>query len=163
MGGVAPGPQSGRRPSVGRFLKMMPSRVDEYETLLTENRIWIGRTKGIGYISAEDAIAMSMSGPTIRAAGVAYDNRKAFPYSSYEEFDFDVPTRTESDCYARYLIRVAEMRESLKIVRQAMDKITDEGPIKAEAPGIIPPEREKMKTEMEALIYHFKIFTEGFS
>jgi NADH-quinone oxidoreductase subunit D len=137
--------------------------VDEYETLLTENRIWIGRTKGVGYISAEDAIALSMSGPTLRAAGVAYDNRKVFPYSSYEEFNFNVPTRTESDCYARYLIRVAEMRESLKIVRQAFDKIKDEGPIKAEAPGIIPPQREKMKTEMEALIYHFKIFTEGFS
>ena len=142
---------------------MMPSRVDEYETLLTENRIWMGRTKGIGYISAEDAIALSMTGPTLRAAGVAYDNRKYFPYSSYEEFDFDVPTRTESDCFARYMVRVAEMRESLKIIRQALDKITNEGPIKAEAPGVIPPQREKMKTEMEALIYHFKIFTEGFS
>ena len=77
----------------------MPSRVDEYETLLTENRIWMGRTKNIGYISAEDAIALSMTGPTIRAAGVAYDNRKLFPYSSYEEFEFDVPTRTDSDCF----------------------------------------------------------------
>jgi NADH-quinone oxidoreductase subunit D len=148
---------------VDRFLKMMPSRMDEYETLLTENRIWIGRTKGVGYISAEDAVALSMSGPTLRAAGVAYDNRKLFPYSSYEEFNFSIPTRKESDCYARYLIRVAEMRESLKIIRQAFDKIKDEGPIKADAPGIIPPQREKMKTEMEALIYHFKIFTEGFS
>ena len=141
----------------------MPSRVDEYETLLTDNRIWMGRTKGIGYISAEDAVALSMTGPTLRAAGIAYDNRKIFPYSSYEEFDFNVPTRTDSDCFARYLIRVAEMRESLKIIRQALGKITDEGPIKAEAPGVIPPQREKMKTEMEALIYHFKIFTEGFS
>ena len=104
-----------------------------------------------------------MTGPTLRAAGMAYDNRKLFPYSSYEEFEFDVPTRTDSDCFGRYMIRVAEMRESLKIVRQAMAKITDEGPIRTEAPGIIPPEREKMKTEMEALIYHFKIFTEGFS
>jgi len=106
---------------------------------------------------------LSTTGPGLRAAGVAYDNRKAFPYSCYEEFDFDVPTRTESDCFARYLVRVAEMRESIKIVKQAMDKITDDGEFKAEAPGIIPPEREKMKTEMEALIYHFKIFTEGFS
>src|SRR5437016_1433011 len=106
---------------------------------------------------------LGLEGPTLRAAGVAYDNRKVFPYSSYEEFKFDVPTRTESDCYARYLVRVAEMRESLKIIRQAMGKISNEGPIKAEAPGIIPPQREKMKTEMEALIYHFKIFTEGFS
>jgi NADH-quinone oxidoreductase subunit D len=163
IGGVALQPPAGWRAAVERFLKYMPSRVDEYETLLTENRIWMGRTKGIGYISAEDAIALSMTGPTIRAAGIPYDNRKLFPYSSYEEFDFDVPTRTDSDCFARYMIRVAEMRQSLKIVRQAMDKITDEGAIKSDAPGIVPPQREKMKTEMEALIYHFKIFTEGFS
>ncbi|PYT70257.1 MAG: NADH-quinone oxidoreductase subunit D [Acidobacteria bacterium] len=163
IGGVALDPPAGWRQAVQKFLNMMPSRVDEYETLLTQNPIWIGRTKDIGYISPEDAIALSMTGPTLRASGVVYDNRKAFPYSSYEEFDFDVPTRTESDCYARYLVRVAEMRESLKIVRQAIKKITHEGPIKAEAPGIIPPQREKMKTEMEALIYHFKIFTEGFS
>jgi NADH-quinone oxidoreductase subunit D len=145
------------------FTDRFPGYVDDYETLLTENRIWMGRTKNVGYISAEDAIALSMTGPTIRAAGVAYDNRKLFPYSSYEEFDFEVPTRTDSDCFGRYMIRVAEMRESLKIVRQAMAKITDEGAIKTDAPGIVPPQREKMKTEMEALIYHFKIFTEGFS
>jgi NADH-quinone oxidoreductase subunit D len=163
IGGVALQPPAGWRQAIERFLKYMPSRVDEYETLLTENRIWMGRTKNIGYISAEDAIALSMTGPTIRAAGVAYDNRKLFPYSSYEEFAFDIPTRTDSDCFGRYMIRVAEMRESLKIVRQAMDKITDDGAIKSEAPGIVPPAREKMKTEMEALIYHFKIFTEGFS
>jgi len=163
IGGVALQPPAGWRQAIERFLKYMPSRVDEYETLLTKNRIWMGRTKNIGYISAEDAIALSMTGPTIRAAGVAYDNRKLFPYSSYHEFEFDVPTRTDSDCFARYMIRVAEMRESLKIVRQALDKITDEGAIKSDAPGIVPPQREKMKTEMEALIYHFKIFTEGFS
>jgi NADH-quinone oxidoreductase subunit D len=163
IGGVALQPPAGWRQAIERFLKYMPSRVDEYETLLTDNRIWMGRTKNIGYISAEDAIALSMTGPTIRAAGVAYDNRKLFPYSSYDEFEFDVPTRTDSDCFGRYMIRVAEMRESLKIVRQALDKITDDGAIKSEAPGIVPPQREKMKTEMEALIYHFKIFTEGFS
>jgi NADH-quinone oxidoreductase subunit D len=163
IGGVALQPPAGWRQAIERFLKYMPSRVDEYETLLTENRIWMGRTKNIGYISAEDAIALSMTGPTIRAAGVAYDNRKLFPYSSYDEFEFEVPTRTDSDCFGRYMIRVAEMRESLKIVRQAMAKITDDGAIKSEAPGIVPPAREKMKTEMEALIYHFKIFTEGFS
>ena len=148
---------------VKRFVDMMPPRIDEYEALLTENRIWQGRLKGVGYLPAEKLIALSTTGPGLRAAGVAFDNRKAFPYSSYEEFQFDVPTRTESDCYARYLVRVAELRESVKIVRQAMDKITDEGVFKAELPGVIPPQREKMKTEMEALIYHFKIFTEGFS
>jgi NADH-quinone oxidoreductase subunit D len=94
---------------------------------------------------------------------VDYDVRKYFPYSSYEEFDFQVPVRTEGDCYARYLCRVAELRESLKIVRQAMGKITPEGPIRADAPGIVAPQRERMKTEMEALIYHFKIYTEGFA
>jgi NADH-quinone oxidoreductase subunit D len=163
IGGVALQPPAGWRQAIDKFLKYMPSRVDEYETLLTKNRIWMGRTKNIGYITCEDALALSMTGPTIRAAGIAYDNRKLFPYSSYEEFDFDIPTRTDSDCFARYMIRVAEMRESLKIVRQAMDKITDDGAIKSDAPGIVPPQREKMKTEMEALIYHFKIFTEGFS
>jgi len=163
IGGVAVEPPAGWREMIGKFLKMLPSRVDEYEALLTENRIWQARLKGVGKIKLEDAIAYSMSGPTLRAAGLAYDNRKAFPYSSYEEFDFDVPIRTDSDCYGRYLLRVAEIRESLKIVKQAMDKITDSGAIKTEAPGIVPPQREKMKTEMEALIYHFKIFTEGFS
>ena len=163
IGGLALDLPAGWRQRVEKFLKMMPGRIDEYEELLTGNRIWIGRTKDVGYISAEDAVAYSMTGPTLRAAGLAYDNRKAFPYSSYEEFQFDVPTRTDSDCFARYMIRVAEMRESLKIIRQALDKITPDGPFRTEAAGIIPPEREKMKTEMEALIYHFKIFTEGFS
>jgi NADH-quinone oxidoreductase subunit D len=163
IGGVALEPPAGWREMVKKFLDIMPARIDEYETLLTENRIWQGRLKGVGYLPAETLIALSTTGPGLRAAGIAHDNRKAFPYSSYEEFDFEVPTRTESDCYARYLVRVAELRESVKIVRQALDKITDDGPHKAEAPGILPPAREKMKTEMEALIYHFKIFTEGFS
>jgi NADH-quinone oxidoreductase subunit D len=163
IGGLALEPPVGWRQAIEKFLKMMPSRVDEYEALLTKNRIWIGRTKGVGYISAEDAVALSMTGPTLRAAGLAYDNRKLFPYSSYEEFQFEVPTRTDSDCFGRYMIRIQEMRESLRIVRQALDKIPNEGPVRAEAPGIVPPQREKMKTEMEALIYHFKIFTEGFS
>jgi NADH-quinone oxidoreductase subunit D len=163
IGGLAVQPPAGWREMVKRFLDIMPARIDEYETILTENRIWQGRLKGVGYLSPEGLIALSTTGPGVRAAGIPFDNRKMFPYSSYEEFDFNVPTRTESDCFARYLVRVAEMRESVKIVRQAMDKITDEGEIKADVPGIIPPQREKMKTEMEALIYHFKIFTEGFS
>src|SRR6267378_7259759 len=129
IGGLALEPPRGWQERVKQFLKMMPSRVDEYESLLTENRIWIGRTKGVGYISPDDAIALSMTGPTLRAAGIAYDNRKVFPYSSYEEFEFNVPTRTESDCFARYLVRVQEMRESLKIIRQAVKKIPPEGPV----------------------------------
>jgi NADH-quinone oxidoreductase subunit D len=163
IGGLALEPPTGWVERVEKFLKMMPSRIDEYESLLTGNRIWLGRLKGVGYISAEDAVALSMTGPMLRAAGLAYDNRKMFPYSSYEEFDFDVPTHTDSDCFARYMVRVAEMRESLKIVRQAVPRVPAEGPIKTDAPGIVPPQREAMKTEMEALIYHFKIFTEGFS
>jgi NADH-quinone oxidoreductase subunit D len=163
IGGIALQPPAGWREMVKRLVENTPPRIDEYEGLLTKNPIWQGRLQGVGALSAETLIDLSTTGPGLRAAGVAYDVRKAFPYSSYEEFDFNVPTRTESDCFARYLVRVAEMRESIKIVKQAMDKITDEGEFKAEAPGIIPPEREKMKTEMEALIYHFKIFTEGFS
>jgi NADH-quinone oxidoreductase subunit D len=163
IGGLALEPPAGWQQAVERVVRLLPSRINEYEDLLTQNRIWIARTKDVGYIKPDDLIALSVTGPMLRAAGVPYDNRKVFPYSSYDEFDFAVPTRTESDCYARYLVRVAEMRESLKIVQQAMDRIPPEGPVKAEAPGIIPPQREKMKTEMEALIYHFKIFTEGFS
>lgn len=163
IGGLALEPPPGWLECVGRFIDMLPSRIEEYENLLTRNRIWLMRTQGIGILEAKDAIALGVSGPMLRAAGVAYDVRKFFPYSSYEEFSFDIPTRKEADSYARYLVRVAEMRESLKIIRQAMDKIPPDGPIRAEAPGIIPPPREKMKTEMEALIYHFKIFTEGFA
>ena len=163
IGGLAVDPPAGWREMVKRFVDMMPARIDEYEQLLTGNQIWMGRLKGVGYLSPEELIDLSTTGPGLRAAGIPYDNRKMFPYSSYEEFDFDVPTRTESDCFARYLVRVAEMRESVKIVRQAMDKITPEGPFRAEAPGIIPPSREEMKTSIEGLIYHFKIFTEGFA
>src|SRR5271169_6790450 len=163
IGGIALEPPAGWRGAVERFLKMMPSRIDEYESLLTGNRIWMGRLQGVGYISAEDAVALSMTRPTLRAAGIAYDNRKMFPFSRHDEFGFDVPTRREFDCISRYIVRGVEMVQSLNIVRQAMAKITDSGPIRTEAPGIVPPAREKIKTEMEALIYHFKIFTEGFS
>ncbi|HKO03995.1 MAG TPA: NADH dehydrogenase (quinone) subunit D [Candidatus Acidoferrales bacterium] len=163
IGGLALEPPAGWLERVGAFVKSFPGHLAEYETLLTENRIWKMRTVGVGVISPEDAIAWGVSGPTLRAAGVAYDVRKFFPYSSYDEFEFVAPTRTESDCYARYLLRLEEMRQSLGIVKQAMAKVPAEGPIRTDAPGIVPPPREKMKTEMEALIYHFKIFTEGFS
>jgi NADH-quinone oxidoreductase subunit D len=163
IGGLAAEPPPGWLDRVRRFVGIFPSRLQEYESLLTENRIWQLRTVGIGVLNAADAVALGASGPTLRASGVAYDVRKFFPYSSYEEFEFDVPTRTEADCYARYLVRLAEMRESLQIVRQAMEKMPATGPIQADAPGIVPPQRERMKIEMEALIYHFKIFTEGFA
>ncbi len=163
IGGLSVEPPPGWLDRVQKFVDVFPGRLAEYEDLLTENRIWKGRTVGVGHITAEDAIALGVSGPSLRAAGVAWDIRRAFPYSRYDEFEFDVPTRTESDCYARYLVRLEEMRQSLRIVQQAMAKVPPTGPIRAEAPGIVPPEREKMKTEMEALIYHFKIFTEGFA
>jgi NADH-quinone oxidoreductase subunit D len=163
IGGLALEPPPDWLERVRRVMESMPAHVDEYETLLTENRIWMGRTKGIGVLKIEDAIALGASGPMLRGSGFAYDNRKAFPYSSYDEFDFNIPTQTDGDCYARYKVRVAEIRESIKIVKQAMEKIPSEGPFRAEAPGIIPPSREEMKTSIEGLIYHFKIFTEGFA
>ncbi len=163
VGGLALEPPPGWLDRIARFLEVFPSRIAEYEDLLTKNRIWLARTRGVGVLSAEDAIALGVSGPMLRASGVACDVRKMFPYSSYDEFDFDVPTQTAGDCYARYLVRVAEIRESVKIVQQAMTKIPAQGPIRTEAPGIVPPSREEMKTSIEGLIYHFKIYTEGFA
>lgn len=162
IGGLALEPPPGWLDRVRRVVESMPGHVDEYEDLLTRNRIWMARTQGVGVLSAADAIAMGVSGPMLRGSGIAHDTRKAFPYSSYDEFDFQIPTQTAGDCYARYLVRIAEIRESVKIVRQAMEKVPAEGPIRAEAPGIVPPSREEMKTSIEGLIYHFKIFTEGF-
>jgi NADH-quinone oxidoreductase subunit D len=163
FGGLALEPPPGWLDMVRRVIESLPGHVDEYEDLLTQNRIWLARTKGVGIFSAADAIAMGASGPMLRGSGVAYDIRRVFPYSSYDEFDFNIPTQAAGDCYARYQVRMAEIRESIKIVRQAMEKIPAEGPFRAEAPGIIPPSREEMKTSIEGLIYHFKIFTEGFA
>jgi NADH-quinone oxidoreductase subunit D len=163
IGGIALEPPPNWLDHIRRVIDALPAHIDEYEGLLTNNRIWLGRTKGVGIISAEDAIAMGASGPMLRGSGVPYDVRKAFPYSSYEEFDFNIQTQTAGDCFARYQVRVAEIRESIKIVRQAMEKVPAEGPIRATAPGIIPPSREEMKASIEGLIYHFKIYTEGFA
>jgi NADH-quinone oxidoreductase subunit D len=163
IGGLALEPPPGWLDRVSREIDALPGHVDEYEDLLTNNRIWLGRTQGIGILSAADAIAMGASGPMLRGSGVAYDVRKAFPYSSYDEFEFEIKTQTAGDCFARYQVRVAEIRESIKIVHQAMNKIPAEGPIRTVAPGIVPPSREEMKTSIEGLIYHFKIFTEGFA
>jgi NADH-quinone oxidoreductase subunit D len=161
VGGLALEPPLHWLKRVEKFMKAFPSRLQEYEDLLTRNPIWLGRTVGIGVLSPEEALALSLSGPSLRASGVAWDIRKSDPYSSYEKFDFNIPTRKEGDVYARYLVRMDEMRESLKIVRQAIDGMP-EGPVKATAPHIVLPERESMKTSIEALIYHFKLVTEGF-
>jgi len=161
IGGLALDHPRGWRQRVARFLDQMPSKIDEYEDLLTNNRIWKIRTQGIGIMPVEDMLDLGITGPMLRAAGIAYDIRKAEPYSGYDRFDFRVPTRTENDVYARYQVRIEEMRESVKIARQALEGMPD-GPFTADAPKVVLPEREKMKTQMEALIYHFKIVTEGF-
>jgi NADH-quinone oxidoreductase subunit D len=161
IGGLALEPPRGWHERVKKFIDVFPSRIDEYEDLLTSNRIWIGRTRGVGVMALEDMLDLGVTGPMLRAAGLKTDARKDEPYSSYEKFDFEVPTRTESDVYARYQVRMEEMRQSVRIVRQAMDGMP-EGPWKADDQHVVLPDREKMKTQMEALIYHFKIVTEGF-
>jgi NADH-quinone oxidoreductase subunit D len=162
IGGLALEPPKEFFPRLEKFLRQMPSRIDEYEDLLTENKIWLGRTKGVGVLTQEDAIAYSITGPNLRASGLSFDFRKDFPYSSYKKFDFEIPTRPEGDCFARYIVRIEEMRQSLRIIEQALEGLP-EGPVRADAPGIVLPERDKMKTEMEALIYHFKLVVDGFA
>ena len=161
IGGLALEPPLGMFEVVRKFINRFPSRVDEYENLLTSNPIWMERTKGVAYLAGEDAIALGATGPTLRASGVDIDLRRDMPYSSYEKFKFNVPLSQNGDVFARYIVRVQEMRESNEIVRQTLEGLP-EGPIKATAPKIVLPDREKMKTQMEALIYHFKIVTEGF-
>jgi len=161
IGGLALEPPLGMFDAVKKFVSRFPSRVDEYENLLTANPIWLKRTKGVACLSAEDAIALGTTGPTLRASGVDIDLRRDMPYSGYEKFKFNVPVSNDGDVFARYMVRVQELRESNEIVRQTLEGVP-EGPIKADAPKIVLPDREKMKTQMEALIYHFKIVTEGF-
>jgi NADH-quinone oxidoreductase subunit D len=161
IGGLALEPPLGWLKRVEKFVKAFPDRLKEYEDLLTKNPIFLRRTVGIGKLTADEAIAWGLSGPSLRGSGVDWDIRKKQPYSSYDKFDFKVPTRPEGDVYARYLVRLEEMRQSLRIVQQAMEGLP-EGPFKANAPHIVLPDRESMKTSIEALIYHFKIVTEGF-
>jgi NADH-quinone oxidoreductase subunit D len=161
VGGLALEPPRGWQKVVGKFIRAFPGQVDEYENLLDSNPIWTRRTKGVGFISLEDMLDLGVTGPMIRAAGLKWDIRKSEPYSSYEKFDFEIPTRTENDVYARYRVRLAEMRQSARIVTQALEGMP-EGAWQADAPHVVLPDREKMKTQMEALIYHFKIVTEGF-
>ncbi len=161
IGGLALEPPRGWHARVKKFMDVFPSRIDEYENLLTANPIWMGRTQGVGFISLEDMLDLGITGPMLRAAGLKIDARKNEPYSSYDLFDFEVPTSTRNDVFGRYQVRVQEMRQSTRIIKQAMDGMPA-GPWKADAPHVVLPDREKMKTQMEALIYHFKIVTEGF-
>jgi NADH-quinone oxidoreductase subunit D len=162
IGGLALEPPLDFFDRVRDFANRFPAKVDEYENLLSANPIWLMRTKGVARITAEDALALGASGPTLRGSGLDFDLRRDMPYSSYDKFKFNVPVAKEGDVFARYQCRVQELRESNTIVQQALDGMPS-GPIKADAPKVVLPDREKMKTQMEALIYHFKIITEGFS
>lgn len=148
--------------AVRQFLDYFPKRIDQYEDLLTKNPIFLDRTRKIGVINAENAVAWGLTGPTLRGSGVKYDIRKIKPYMGYEQYDFEVPTRTEGDTYARYLVRMEEMRQSLRIVRQALDKLPY-GPVRSNNRKFVPPPRAELSTSMEAVIHHFKLWTEGYS
>jgi NADH-quinone oxidoreductase subunit D len=146
---------------VRAFTGVFPDRLQDYHDLLTNNQLWLERTKGVGLLSAQDAIAYGTSGPVLRGSNVVWDIRKAFPYSGYEQFDFDIPVGTNGDVYDRYLVRMLEMEQSLKIVNQAIDGLPA-GPYRVSDPKIAPPPKWQITGSMEALIHHFKLYTEGY-
>jgi len=148
--------------TVRDFIKMLPGRIKQYEDLLSKNRLFLERTKKIGVLSREDALSWGVTGPMARASGVNHDLRKSMPYSGYEQYDFDIPTHTDGDTYARYLVRMEEMRQSLRIVEQGLDKLPL-GPVRSNNRKYVPPPRSELSTSMEAVIHHFKLWTEGFS
>ena len=147
--------------AVRAFLKMFPKRVDEYEALMTRNPIFLDRLVGIGILDAATALQHGVTGPMLRASGVNWDLRKVRPYTGYEQYDFNVPVRSEGDTYARYIVRIEEMRESLKIIEQALNKLPL-GPVRSDNRKFVPPPRSELGVSMEALIHHFKLWTEGF-
>ena len=147
--------------TVRSFVTSFPDRLAEYENLLTANPIWIQRTKGVGVIKPEDAVDLGMSGPNLRACGVPWDIRKSNPYSGYEQYSFEISRGTHGDVYDRYLCRIFEMRQSLAIVRQALERLPD-GPIAVQDPKVTPPPKPMVKKSMEALIHHFLLWSEGF-
>jgi NADH-quinone oxidoreductase subunit D len=148
--------------AVRHILKTFPKRIDQYEVLLTRNPLMLDRTYGIGKLTAEECLNFGVTGPMLRASGVKWDLRKDRPYSGYEQYDFEVPTRTEGDVYARYLVRLEEMRQALRIVEQALDKLPM-GPVRSNNHKFVPPPRSEIGVSMEALIHHFKLWTEGFN
>ncbi|MCH7691042.1 MAG: NADH dehydrogenase (quinone) subunit D [candidate division Zixibacteria bacterium] len=161
IGGLASDLPADFEKKVRNIIKTIREKMKDYDKLLTENPIFIMRTKGVAVISAEDAINYCLSGPMLRGCGVNYDVRKANPYSGYENFDFDVPLGKNGDAYDRYLIRMEEMRQSLKIAEQAIDGMP-EGPYRAHVPGVVLPPKEDVLYKMESMIFHFKIITDGF-
>jgi NADH-quinone oxidoreductase subunit D len=145
------------------FAARFPACVDEYETLLTDNRIWKQRTVGIGVVSPERALQLGFSGPMLRGSGIAWDLRKKQSYEVYDQVDFDIPVGVNGDCYDRYLVRIEEMRQSARIIKQCVDWLrANPGPVMVDDHKLVPPQREEMKADMEALIHHFKLFTEGY-
>lgn len=146
---------------IRNFLKIFPKTLVEVDKLLTRNKIWIERTKGVAYISPEDAIDLGLTGPALRGSGIPYDIRKANPYLGYENYDFDIPVATEGDAYSRYLCRFEEMNQSLRIIQQAIDNLPD-GPYAADLPDVVLPEKKLTYTRMESLIRHFVLVYEGF-
>ena len=159
-GGVANDILPGFEERVGAFLDKFPGKIDEYERLLTKNRIWIKRQKGVGVVSREQAIALGLSGPVARGSGVDWDIRRDEPYEAYDEVEFKVPVKTDGDAYSRYLVRIEEMRQSVHIIRQLINKIPD-GPYINRAAKYMYPEKERVKDSMEAMIHHFKLVVEG--
>ncbi len=163
IGGLREDLPAGFHEAVGSFLDSFPGKLLEYEGLLTQNQIWLKRTKGVGAISAADAVAWGLVGPIARGAGVSYDVRKQFPYLGYETYDFDVPVGNNGDVYDRYLVRMEEMRQSVRIARQALGRITPTGVFDIQDYRIVPPPKDRVYTEMEALIQHFLLYSQGFT
>jgi NADH-quinone oxidoreductase subunit D len=163
IGGLREDIPRGFHEAVNAFLDRFPAKIDEFEGLLTKNDIFMRRTQGVGIVDAKMAQAWGLVGPIARAAGLDYDVRKYFPYSGYETYDFVVPTRTEGDVFARYQVRVEEMRQSVKICRQAINRIPPNGAWACDDPRVVPPPKDKVYTEMEALIQHFLIYSQGFT
>jgi NADH-quinone oxidoreductase subunit D len=161
IGGLSKDLPEGIEEKIRSFVLAFPNHMKEYETLLTENIIWLKRTKGVGIISAADALSWGMTGPSLRGSGVRYDVRKAFPYSSYDEFDFDIPVGSNGDVYDRYTVRLREMEWSNSIVRQALEKLP-KGPVLSDNPWVTLPPKEMVLKDMASLIRHFKIVAEGF-
>ena len=161
IGGVSKDLPDGIEEEIKAFIQDFPERVKEYETLLTKNVIWLKRTKEIGIISKEDAISWGVTGPTLRGSGVKYDVRKAFPYSSYEEFDFEIPLGSVGDVYDRYIVRLREMEWSNSIVEQALERLP-KGPVISDNPWVALPPKDNVLTDIDALIRQFKIVSEGF-
>jgi NADH-quinone oxidoreductase subunit D len=163
IGGLREDLPRGFHEAVSAFLDVFPGKLDEYEKLLTKNNVWLKRTQGVGRLSREDTMAMGLVGPIARAVGIAYDVRKTFPYLQYETYDFAVPTATEGDVFARYTVKVEEMRQSVKIAKQALGRITPTGPYDCGDFRIVPPPKDRVYTEMEALIQHFLLYSQGFN